>query len=79
MVYPGSAATRVCWSIPGGLISNAEGIDYLTAQQVHQAIDEAELVLFIVSARDGLTAEDEEDRIRIAARFETCADGCQQN
>ncbi len=44
----------------GGLISNAQGIDYLTAQQVHQAIDEAELVLFIVSARDGLTAEDEE-------------------
>lgn len=44
----------------GGLITNAEGIDYLTAQQVHQAIDEAELVLFIVSARDGLTAEDEE-------------------
>ena len=44
----------------GGLISNAEGIDYLTAQQVHQAIDESELVLFIVSARDGLMAEDEE-------------------
>jgi GTP-binding protein len=44
----------------GGLISKAKGIDYLTAQQVHQAIDEAELVLFIVSARDGLTAEDEE-------------------
>jgi len=44
----------------GGLISNAQGIEYLTAQQVHQAIDEAELVLFIVSARDGLMAEDEE-------------------
>lgn len=44
----------------GGLISQAQGIDYLTAQQVHHAIDEAELVLFIVSARDGLTAEDEE-------------------
>ncbi|MEE8495329.1 MAG: ribosome biogenesis GTPase Der [Xanthomonadales bacterium] len=44
----------------GGLISHAQGIDYLTAKQVHQAIDEAELVLFIVSARDGLTAEDEE-------------------
>jgi GTP-binding protein len=43
----------------GGLISNAEGIDYLTAQQVHQAIDESQLVLFVVSARDGLTAEDE--------------------
>ena len=42
----------------GGLVSNAEGIDYLTAQQVHQAIDEATLVLFIVSARDGLMAED---------------------
>jgi GTP-binding protein len=44
----------------GGLISNAEGIDYLTAKQVHQAIDEANLVLFVVSARDGLMAEDRE-------------------
>jgi len=44
----------------GGLVSKAEGIDYLTARQVHQAIDEAQLVLFVVSARDGLTAEDEE-------------------
>jgi GTP-binding protein len=44
----------------GGLVSNAEGIEYLTARQVHQAIDEAQLVLFVVSARDGLTAEDEE-------------------
>jgi len=44
----------------GGLVSNAEGIEYLTAKQVHQAIEESELVLFIVSARDGLTAEDEE-------------------
>jgi GTP-binding protein len=44
----------------GGLVSNAEGIDYLTAQQVHQAIDESELVLFVVSARDGLMAEDTE-------------------
>ncbi len=49
----------------GGLISNAEGIDYLTAQQVHHAIDEAQLVLFVVSARDGLTAEDE----KIAAQL----------
>jgi len=44
----------------GGLVSQAEGIDYLTARQVHQAIEEAQLVLFVVSARDGLTAEDEE-------------------
>jgi GTP-binding protein len=42
----------------GGLVSNAEGIEYLTAQQVHQAIEESELVLFVVSARDGLMAED---------------------
>jgi GTP-binding protein len=42
----------------GGLVSNAEGIDYLTAQQVHQAIEESELVLFVVSARDGLMGED---------------------
>jgi GTP-binding protein len=44
----------------GGLVSNAEGIDYLTAGQVHRAIDESQLVLFVVSARDGLTAEDQE-------------------
>jgi GTP-binding protein len=44
----------------GGLVSNAEGIDYLTARQVHQAIDESELVLFVVSARDGLMPEDQE-------------------
>ncbi len=44
----------------GGLVSQAEGIDYLTAKQVHQAIEESQLVLFVVSARDGLTAADEE-------------------
>lgn len=44
----------------GGLVGDAEGIDYLTAQQVHQAIKESQLVLFVVSAREGLTLEDEE-------------------
>jgi GTP-binding protein len=44
----------------GGLVSKAEGIDYLTARQVHQAIDESQLILFLVSARDGLTAQDED-------------------
>lgn len=44
----------------GGLVGQAEGIDYLTAQQVHQAIEESQLVFFVVSARDGLTSEDEE-------------------
>ena len=44
----------------GGLVGGAEGIDYLTAQQVLQAIEESTLVRFVVSARDGLTAADEE-------------------
>lgn len=44
----------------GGLVSQAAGIEYLTAQQVHQAIAESQLVFFVVSARDGLTAEDRE-------------------
>jgi GTP-binding protein len=44
----------------GGLVADADGIDYLTAQQVHHAINEATLVLFVVSARDGLTAADSE-------------------
>jgi len=44
----------------GGLVGKAEGIEYLTARQVHQAIEESQLVFFVVSARDGLTIEDEE-------------------
>lgn len=52
---------RACVLIDtGGLVGKAEGIDYLTAQQVHQAIKESELVIFVVSAREGLTLEDEE-------------------
>jgi GTP-binding protein len=52
---------RACVLIDtGGLVAQAEGIDYLTARQVHQAIEESQLVLFVVSAREGLTHEDEE-------------------
>jgi GTP-binding protein len=52
---------RACVLIDtGGLVAQAEGIDYLTARQVHQAIDECQLVLFVVSARDGLTLDDQE-------------------
>ena len=52
----------------GGLITNAEGIDYLTAQQVEQAIEEASTVLFLVSARDGLTSDDEQIAARLRKR-----------
>lgn len=44
----------------GGLVSQSEGIEFLTAKQVQIAIDEADVVLFVVSAMDGLTTEDEE-------------------
>lgn len=44
----------------GGLVGKAEGIEYLTARQVHQAIEECQLVFFVVSARDELTIEDQE-------------------
>ncbi|MEJ8568370.1 ribosome biogenesis GTPase Der [Elongatibacter sediminis] len=44
----------------GGLVAQAEGIDSLTARQVRQAVEEAAVVLFVVSARDGLTAADRE-------------------
>ena len=44
----------------GGLVSDATGLDALTADQVRIAIEEAALVLFVVSARDGLTPEDEQ-------------------
>lgn len=58
--YAALGDTRCVLVDTGGLVSGAEGIDYLTAQQVHQAIEESTLVMFVVSARDGLTAADEE-------------------
>ncbi|MEN8213175.1 MAG: ribosome biogenesis GTPase Der [Pseudomonadota bacterium] len=43
----------------GGLSGEAEGIDPLMEQQVWQAIDEADHVLFLVDAREGRNAGDE--------------------
>ena len=55
----------------GGLVDKGEEIEYLTAKQVHQAIDEASLVLFVVSARDGRMPADEE--VAAALRRHNCA------
>jgi GTP-binding protein len=44
----------------GGLTTEAEGIDALMAAQVMRAVEEADLLLFLVDARAGLTAADEE-------------------
>jgi len=43
----------------GGLSGEAEDLDGLMAQQSWQAIDEADLVFFMVDGRDGLMAGDE--------------------
>ncbi len=43
----------------GGLTGQEDGIAGLTESQVRQAIEEAELLLLVVDARAGLTAEDE--------------------
>lgn len=42
----------------GGINGDEEGIDLLMAEQSLVAIDEADAVLFLVDARDGLTAAD---------------------
>ncbi|MEL7535701.1 MAG: ribosome biogenesis GTPase Der [Pseudomonadota bacterium] len=42
----------------GGLSGDAEGVDALMAAQVERAIDEADVALFIVDARDGLSSSD---------------------
>ena len=43
----------------GGISHDSDGVDLLMQLQVQQAIGEADQVLFIVDARDGLTAADE--------------------
>jgi len=43
----------------GGISGDREGVDVLMERQVQLAIGEADLVLFILDARDGLTAADQ--------------------
>ena len=49
----------------GGLSEAADAVDRLMAAQAHKAVEEADAVLFLVDAREGLTAVDE----KIAARL----------
>jgi len=42
----------------GGLTGDKEGIGALTARQVQMAIDEADRIVFVVDARDGLLPQD---------------------
>jgi GTP-binding protein len=44
----------------GGLSGEVDGLDGLMAQQTLMALDESDRVLFMVDAREGLTAADEE-------------------
>ena len=43
----------------GGLTQGATGIEALTVQQARAAIDEADAILFMVDARDGVTGDDQ--------------------
>ncbi len=54
----------------GGMLGDEGALTELMDQQIVQAIDEAHLVLFVVSARDGLVGDDERilDRIRAATK-----------
>ena len=49
----------------GGLVGGATGIEALTSQQVINAIEEANLLLFVVDGKDGLTTADEEIAVQI--------------
>jgi len=54
----------------GGLSGEAEGVDPLMARQVRAAIDEADHILFLVDAREGLSGGDEiiAERLRRAGK-----------
>ncbi len=43
----------------GGLSPNADDIDRLVSSQAERAVEEADVVLFVVDAREGLAADDE--------------------
>lgn len=44
----------------GGITGGEQGIDAAMARQTLQAVDEADLIFFMMDARDGLTAADQE-------------------
>ncbi|VUD66534.1 GTPase Der [Thalassocella blandensis] len=44
----------------GGISGDEEGIDHVMAEQSKLAIEEADIVLFLVDCRDGLTAADQQ-------------------
>ncbi len=44
----------------GGIVAAAEGLDALSLEQVNMALAEAQLILFMVDARAGLTANDQD-------------------
>src|SRR5690625_2948982 len=46
----------------GGITGGEQGIDAAMARQTLQAVDEADLIFFMMDARDGLTAADQELR-----------------
>ncbi|WJW76269.1 ribosome biogenesis GTPase Der [Thiohalobacter sp. IOR34] len=54
----------------GGLSGDEVGIDALMARQSWQAVEEADAIIFLVDARDGLTATDQAiaDRLRRTAK-----------
>ena len=56
----------------GGINSHAEGIDREVVAQALQAIEEADLVLFVLDARDGLTPEDRRIHQRLRAGGRRC-------
>jgi len=64
------AATPFVVVDTGGLVEDAEGLDAHTARQAELAIGEADVVLFIVDARDGLLPTDRAilDRLRRSAK-----------
>ncbi|CAG1770392.1 partial GTPase Der, partial [uncultured bacterium] len=51
--------TRPCLVVDtGGIADDAEGIDSVSRKQVQIALEEADVVLFMVDAREGLSASD---------------------
>lgn len=52
--------TRDCLVVDtGGIADDAEGIDSFAKKQVQMALEEADIVFFMVDARDGLNASDQ--------------------
>ena len=63
----------------GGIVAESDALTESVLGQVHAAIDEATVIVFVVDTPTGITPQDAENRRPPAQHEEACSDCCEQS